>query len=116
MRVAALAAFLSTALASVPAGLALSRPDARLAVRGEERQNAKFPKEMDLMEELMRRAATYCPGAYGGDKNECYWKLRGAWPGYPDDYASSTPRTGRPPSASRSLGGGVLGRGGNRVE
>ncbi|KAK2031284.1 hypothetical protein LX32DRAFT_284897 [Colletotrichum zoysiae] len=81
-------------------------PGTRLAVgRGEERQNASSPEEIDLMEELVRRAATYCPGLNGGDKNECHWRLRGAWPGYLDDYASSTLRTGKPLSMSRSDGG-----------
>ncbi|KAK1966550.1 hypothetical protein LZ32DRAFT_603794 [Colletotrichum eremochloae] len=88
MRLIALAALLSTLLTSIVAGLALPRLDTRLAIGGEERQNAKFPKDIHLMEELLRRAERYCPGAHGGDKNECYWKLRGAWPGYPDDFTS----------------------------
>ncbi|KAK2059357.1 hypothetical protein LY76DRAFT_645559 [Colletotrichum caudatum] len=53
MRLTVLAALLSTTLAGIVAGLALPLPGARLAVGGgEERQNAKFPKEIDLMEEL----------------------------------------------------------------
>ncbi|KAK2001211.1 hypothetical protein LX36DRAFT_370684 [Colletotrichum falcatum] len=116
MRLAAFAALLSTPLASVVTGLVIPRLDARVAVGGEERRNAKFPKDIDLMEELVRRAERFCPGARGGDKNECYWKLRGAWPGYPEDYASSTSRAGSHLWASRSDGGGVLDGGGNRVE
>ncbi|GKT50724.1 uncharacterized protein ColSpa_10905 [Colletotrichum spaethianum] len=101
---------LSTLLASAVSSLALpwlsiniatSQPPADFG--DEERRNSKFPKEMDLMEELMRRAERYCPGAHGEDKNECYWKLRGAWPGCPNDY---------PPSLSLSKSNrGALDRG-----
>ncbi|KZL63958.1 hypothetical protein CI238_11589 [Colletotrichum incanum] len=99
MRLAAFATLFSTFLPSIVFGLALpwfnmnratSGPAA--AVGEEERQNSKFPKEMDFMEEFVRRAGRHCLGAHGEDKNECYWKLRGAWPGYPDDYPSSALR------------------------
>ncbi|GKT92566.1 hypothetical protein CT0861_11864 [Colletotrichum tofieldiae] len=99
MLLAASAALFSTFLSSVVSGLALpwfnvdlATPRPAAAIGGEERRNFKFPKEMDFMEELVRWAERYCPGAHGEDKNECYWKLRGAWPGYPDDYPSSALR------------------------
>ncbi|GJC82888.1 hypothetical protein ColLi_05726 [Colletotrichum liriopes] len=115
MLLAASAALFSTFLSSVVSGLALPwfNVDPATAIGEEERRNFEFPKEMDLMEELVRRAERYCPGAHGEDKNECYWKLRG--------HGRGTRTTTHPPlcecsdlSAPRS-DGGVLDGGDGRL-